>query len=55
MKARTRPAMTEQMAAPKPDKTRPDVAKLTKAQELGVPVLDEAGFGHLIETGELPP
>src|SRR5579859_5084818 len=33
----------------------PGAAKLTKAQELGVPVLDEAGFGHLIETGELPP
>jgi DNA ligase (NAD+) len=30
-------------------------AKLTKAEELGVPVLDEAGFLHLLETGELPP
>jgi DNA ligase (NAD+) len=29
-------------------------AKLTKAQELGVPVLDEAGFAHLLEKGELP-
>jgi len=32
----------------------PGAAKLTKAQELGVPVLDEAGFAHLLETGELP-
>ncbi|MBA2608210.1 MAG: NAD-dependent DNA ligase LigA [Actinobacteria bacterium] len=29
-------------------------AKFTKAQELGVPVLDEAGFVHLLKTGELP-
>ncbi|MEZ5141742.1 MAG: NAD-dependent DNA ligase LigA [Acidimicrobiales bacterium] len=29
-------------------------SKLTKAEELGVPVLDEAGFGHLLATGELP-
>jgi DNA ligase (NAD+) len=32
----------------------PGAAKLTKAQELGVPILDEAGFAHLLETGELP-
>ncbi|MEO7571686.1 MAG: NAD-dependent DNA ligase LigA [Acidimicrobiales bacterium] len=32
----------------------PGAAKLTKATELGVPVLDEAGFVHLLETGELP-
>jgi len=32
----------------------PGAAKLSKAAELGVPVLDEAGFGHLLETGELP-
>jgi DNA ligase (NAD+) len=32
----------------------PGAAKLTKAEELGVPVLDEAGFAHLLETGELP-
>ena len=32
----------------------PGAAKLTKAEELGVPVLDEAGFVHLLETGELP-
>jgi DNA ligase (NAD+) len=32
----------------------PGAAKLTKAQELGIPVLDEAGFRHLLETGELP-
>ena len=27
---------------------------MTKATELGVPVLDEAGFDHLLATGELP-
>jgi DNA ligase (NAD+) len=32
----------------------PGGAKLTKAQELGIPILDEAGFRHLLETGELP-
>jgi DNA ligase (NAD+) len=32
----------------------PGASKLTKAQELGVPVLDEAGFAQLLETGELP-
>jgi DNA ligase (NAD+) len=32
----------------------PGAAKLTKAEELGVPVLDEAQFQHLLETGELP-
>jgi DNA ligase (NAD+) len=32
----------------------PGAAKLTKAQELGVPVLDEAAFVRLLETGELP-
>ncbi|HEY2814471.1 MAG TPA: NAD-dependent DNA ligase LigA [Acidimicrobiales bacterium] len=32
----------------------PGAAKLTKAEELGVPILDEAGFAHLLETGELP-
>ena len=32
----------------------PGAAKLTKAEELGVPILDEAGFDHLLETGELP-
>ncbi|MEY2590228.1 MAG: ligase [Acidimicrobiaceae bacterium] len=32
----------------------PGNAKVTKAQELGVPILDEAGFAHLLETGELP-
>jgi len=33
----------------------PGASKLTKAQDLGVPVLDEAAFVHLLETGELPP
>ncbi|MGK2927953.1 MAG: NAD-dependent DNA ligase LigA [Acidimicrobiales bacterium] len=32
----------------------PGASKLTKAEELGVPVLDEAGFEHLLETGQLP-
>ncbi len=30
-------------------------SKLTKAETLGIPVLDEAGFEHLLTTGELPP
>ncbi len=33
----------------------PGHAKLTKAQELNVPILDEAGFAHLLETGEVRP
>ncbi|HEY6532826.1 MAG TPA: NAD-dependent DNA ligase LigA [Acidimicrobiales bacterium] len=33
----------------------PGASKLTKAEDLGVPVLDEAGFGQLLETGEVPP
>jgi DNA ligase (NAD+) len=33
----------------------PGASKLTKATELGVPILDEAGFVYLLETGELPP
>ncbi len=32
----------------------PGASKLTKAQELGVPILDEAAFVQLLETGELP-
>ncbi len=32
----------------------PGAAKLTKAEELGVPVLDEAGFETLLQTGEVP-
>lgn len=32
----------------------PGASKFTKAQELGVPILDEAGFQHLLHTGELP-
>jgi DNA ligase (NAD+) len=31
----------------------PGASKLTKATELGIPLLDEAGFVHLLETGEL--
>ena len=34
--------------------TSPGASKLTKATDLGVPVLDEAGFVHLLETGEVP-
>jgi DNA ligase (NAD+) len=33
----------------------PGASKVTKAAELGIPVLDEAGFLSLLETGELPP
>jgi DNA ligase (NAD+) len=32
----------------------PGAAKLTKAQELGIPILDEQAFASLLETGELP-
>jgi DNA ligase (NAD+) len=32
----------------------PGAAKVTKAEQLGVPMLDEEGFGKLLETGELP-
>jgi DNA ligase (NAD+) len=31
----------------------PGASKLSKARELGVPLLDEAGFAHLLETGEI--
>ncbi|MFP3906277.1 MAG: NAD-dependent DNA ligase LigA [Acidimicrobiales bacterium] len=31
----------------------PGASKLDKAVELGVPILDEAGFEHLLETGEV--
>ena len=33
----------------------PGASKVTKATELNIPVLDEAGFRHLLDTGELPP
>ena len=33
----------------------PGAAKLAKAHELGVPILDEAAFAHLLETGEVRP
>ena len=32
----------------------PGASKVTKAEALGVPILDEAGFVALLETGELP-
>jgi DNA ligase (NAD+) len=32
----------------------PGASKLTKAEQLGVPVLDEAGFEALLQTGEVP-
>jgi DNA ligase (NAD+) len=34
--------------------TEPGASKLTKAQDLGVPILDLAGFEFLLETGDLP-
>ena len=34
--------------------SEPGAAKLNKATELGLPVLDEAGFARLLETGEIP-
>jgi len=33
----------------------PGAAKLAKATELGIALLDEAGFRHLLETGEIRP
>ncbi|MEQ1701764.1 MAG: NAD-dependent DNA ligase LigA [Ilumatobacteraceae bacterium] len=33
----------------------PGASKLTKAQDLGIPILDLAGFEHVLATGELPP
>jgi DNA ligase (NAD+) len=33
--------------------SEPGTAKTAKAEQLGVPMLDEAGFVHLLETGEL--
>ncbi|MGY6500873.1 MAG: NAD-dependent DNA ligase LigA [Acidimicrobiales bacterium] len=33
----------------------PGASKLTKATDLGVPILDEAGFEHLLATGEVRP
>ena len=32
----------------------PGASKLTKAEDAGVPILDEAGFVKLLETGEVP-
>jgi DNA ligase (NAD+) len=32
----------------------PGASKVTKAESLGIPVLDQAGFEQLLETGELP-
>lgn len=32
----------------------PGASKITKAEDLGIPVLDEAAFEHLLATGELP-
>ncbi|MDP2292429.1 MAG: NAD-dependent DNA ligase LigA [Actinomycetota bacterium] len=33
----------------------PGASKVTKATDLGIPMLDLAGFEHLLATGELPP
>lgn len=32
----------------------PGASKLTKATDLGIPILDEQGFRHLLDTGEVP-
>ena len=32
----------------------PGASKLTKAQDLGLPILDDDGFDQLLATGELP-
>src|SRR5690606_266731 len=32
----------------------PGASKVTKAESLGVPVLDQAAFEHLLRTGDLP-
>ena len=32
----------------------PGASKVTKAENLGIPILDEAGFETLLQTGELP-
>ena len=32
----------------------PGASKVTKAEQLGVPIVDEAGFAVLLETGGLP-
>jgi DNA ligase (NAD+) len=32
----------------------PGASKITKAQDLGLPILDDHGFDHLLATGELP-
>ncbi|HTO00132.1 MAG TPA: NAD-dependent DNA ligase LigA, partial [Microthrixaceae bacterium] len=34
--------------------TEPGASKVAKARELNVPIIDEAGFGSLLATGELP-
>ena len=35
--------------------TEPGASKLTKAQDLGIRILDLVGFEHLLQTGALPP
>jgi DNA ligase (NAD+) len=34
--------------------SEPGASKLSKAEELGVPIIDESGFEHLLATGQLP-
>ncbi len=34
--------------------TEPGASKLAKAEQLGIAILDEAGFENLLRTGELP-
>ena len=35
--------------------TEPGAAKLRKAEELGIPIVDGAKFEELLATGEIPP
>jgi DNA ligase (NAD+) len=32
----------------------PGASKLSKAEELGIPIIDAVGFAKLLATGELP-
>jgi len=34
--------------------SEPGASKVTKAEQLGIPMLDEKGFEHVLATGELP-
>jgi DNA ligase (NAD+) len=32
----------------------PGASKLSQAEKLGIPILDEDAFAHLLDTGDLP-